>query len=120
LFRVNDSISVKGNPRNIQSSFDLGPISFDVDYNFKNGAGGMIGGRGSYFHGRVTAAPHVSFDTSRRILRIELRVVGEIIEEKDPGNSLAQLTYQLARQDVTYAEQCIRQVKVYLGDRDTV
>lgn len=118
-YLVNDSVYIRASPKNVTSSFSFDSVKFDVDYNYKNGGGGFIGGAGSYFRGRVTVRPYVTFDTASRYLDVRLDVRGEIYEKREPGG-LAVFFYELAAQDVGYADQQITQLKIYLGDRDTV
>lgn len=118
-YLVNDSVFIKASPRNITSSFNFDPVSFDVNYNYRTGRnGGIIGGSG-YFRGRVTVAPQVKFDTTSRYLTVSLDVKGELLEHRSPGG-FGEFPYQLAAQDVSYADQKIRQMKIFLGKRDTV
>lgn len=118
-YSVNDSIYIRASPKKVTSTFSFDSVKFDVDYNYKNGAGGFIGGAGSYFRGRVTVMPSVTFDTASRNMEVSLYVRGEIYESRAPGG-LAVFFYELAAQDVGYAGQHIRQLKIYLGDRDTL
>jgi hypothetical protein len=65
-YLVNDSVFIKASPRDIASSFNFEPVSFDVNYNYRTGRnGGIIGGSG-YFRGIVTVTPKVTFDTASR------------------------------------------------------
>lgn len=118
-YLVNDSVYIRASPKKITSSFNYDSVSFDVNYNYRTGrTGGLVGG-GGYFRGKVTVMPVVTFDTGSRVLNVSLYVKGEFLEARSPGG-LGELFYGLAAQDVSYADQQIHQMKVYLGNRDTV
>jgi hypothetical protein len=54
-----------------------------------------------------------------RDLNVSLDVKGELLEHRSPGG-FGEFFYQLAAQDVGYADQQITQMKIFLGKKDTV
>lgn len=121
LFKVNDSIMGTGRAHDVNSTFDLPPLSFYVDYNYSSGRkGGLVGDDDQYFHGKITVKPHMSADTVNHILNVALDVKGEILEKYE-RDGLGSMQFELKEQDVTYAQLHIARIKVYMsGEKDTI